>query len=137
MRNKLWFASCKATIAGMLILSSLSLSTYSQGFGMIKKDAHFSRLRPPRILLSRLDVAVRVTTLGVSRATSASTFQSSLESDLKTGDPRTNLNSADPNIRIDCQVGGVSKTETWSKKSEYQRQKVRVEEVWNEQKKNY
>lgn len=135
MRNKLWFASCKATIAGMLILSSLSLATYSQGFGMIKKDAHFSRLRPPRILLSRLDVAVRVTTLGVSRATSASTFQSSLESGLKTGDPRTNLNSADPNIRIDCQVGGDSKTETWSKKSEYQRQKVRVEEVWNEQKK--
>ena len=135
MRNRLLFASGKATIAAMLILSSLSVTTYSQGFGMIKKDAHFLRLRPPKLLLDRFDVAVRVDALGASRMTSASSFQSNLERGLKASDPRINLNSTEPNIIIDCQIGDVSRTETWSKKTEYQRQKVRVEEVWNEQKK--
>ncbi len=122
---------CRFAIIAMIILLSMPMAIYPQGFGIIKKDVHFSRLRPPKLFVHTFDVAVRVDSL---RNISEWDFKRSLERELASGEPRINLNSPQPQIIIVCQLNSLSETETWTKKSEYERQKVGEEEVWNEKK---
>jgi hypothetical protein len=125
-------AAGKIAIVAILILSSLAPVTYSQGFGILKKDTHFSRLRPPRLSIKSFDVGVRVDgAYGVN----ASEFKSQVEHEIRTGDERFNLKVPSPQFVIACQVSGLSRSETSKTKSEYQTQKVGEKEVWNEKKK--
>jgi hypothetical protein len=125
---------CRFFVIGMIILLSRPMAIYPQGFGVIKKDVHFSRLRLPKIFINSFDVAVRVNSFARSTDLSASDFQSKLESQIASGNQQINLNPQRPKIVIACQLSDVNRTEIWTKKYETQRQKVGQKEVWNEKK---
>jgi hypothetical protein len=121
----------RLAIIAMIMLLCRPIAIYPQGFGVFKKDVHFYRLRLPKLFVHNFDIALRVDATTPLRDFSASEFKRTLEQELTSGEPRINLYSPQPQIVIDCQLNGLTRTETWTKKSEYERQKVGEKEELN------
>lgn len=154
--NRIRFTLIALSFA-IALLNTFSLLTQAQGFGIFKKDIHYYRLRPPKVPFGYFAIDVRVGIIEppktysyaipkdkpkgyVSRPLTSpgltpSDFQNRLERFIQAGDPRINVNPQLPQLIVDCKFIGISRTESWSKRSETQKQKVGEQEVYNEKKK--
>jgi hypothetical protein len=152
IRNPCW--RYPFALLGVIVLLDVSLTSYAQGFGMIKKDMHMYRKHPPRIFIQSSNVAVRPAADGDPSALSyAPVVRDAIEEIIKKNggiwasrwmfemghlmDPNSQrfvINNQNPEAIIYYSITRLNTYSSWKKGTKYETKKVGEKEELDEKK---
>lgn len=110
---------------GILLLLILSASAHAgEGFGMMKKTANLTRVRPPQVFIRGTRIGVSASSQGSAHAATAQRLQSLLESELLGNNPRFKLDSANPEATVAVTILQSDYNEEWQDRTMLQSYKT-------------